>query len=169
MTRKDTLDPYFADEEACFLGVLDRAVAEVHACAAAAAHGQEGWGRQTYAALRALLGALVADRPVAWIALIEAPNAGAAATARYEELGDAAVAWLCRGRQFYPAAADLPDGFERMVVDGVAFLLRRRLLDSADLAMPALADEITLYILEPIVGQAEFRRLASELGRSAWN
>jgi catechol 2,3-dioxygenase-like lactoylglutathione lyase family enzyme len=116
--------------------------------------------------LRALLGTFVADRPAAWIALVEAPNAGAAATARYEELGDAAVAWLCRGRQFYPTAGDLPEGFERMVVDGVAFLLRRRLLDAADPSTPALADEIAFYILEPIVGQAEFGRLESELAHS---
>ena len=160
----DTLYPYFADKEACFLGVLDRAAAGGQARMTAAIRGQKGWGRQTYAALRALLERVLAGAPDARIVLIAAPSAGAAAMVRYEELGEAAVAWLCRGRRQYPAAADLPGSFERMVVDGIAFLLERCLLDSHRPEMPQLLNETGRYIIEPFVGPAEFSRLASEFG-----
>jgi AcrR family transcriptional regulator len=160
----DTLHPYFADKEACFLGVLDRAAAVGHAEMAAAIRGQKGWGRQTYAAVRVLLGRVVAGSTDMRIVLVEAPGAGPAAVTRYEGLGEAGVAWLARGRWQHPAAADLPDCFERLVVDGVTFLLRRCLLDSPGPTMPQLLPELGRYTIEPFVGPVEFSRLVSEFG-----
>jgi AcrR family transcriptional regulator len=159
---RDTLYPYFADKEACFLDVLDRAAAEGQARMADAIRGQKEWGRQTYAAVRVLLERVVAGSAPVRIVLIEAPAAGPAAITRYEGLGEAAVAWLRRGRGQSPAAADLPDRFERMVIDGVAFLLQRCLLDSPGPTMPELLNETSQYIIEPFVGPLEFGRLASE-------
>ncbi len=163
---RDTLYPYFADKEACFLAALDRAAVEGQARMAAAIRGQKGWGRQTYTALRAMLERVVAGSPDARIVLVEAPGAGAAALALHERLGEAAVAWLCRGRRQYPTAADLPTGFERMVVDGIAFLLQRCLLDSCAPGMPQLLHETGRYIIEPFVGPVEFSRLTSEFDES---
>jgi AcrR family transcriptional regulator len=162
---RDTLYPYFVGTGDCFLAVLDRGVAETEAQVSSAISGREGWGRQTYAALRVLLGPLVTGSPSARIVLVEAPNAGPAASARYEELGERAVEWLRRGRKECRAATNLPDDFERMVVDGVTFLLGQTLRESKDPSNPELVDEVSQYVLEPFVGPSEFRWLQSEFRR----
>ncbi len=160
----DTLQPYFADKEACFLGVLDRAAAMSQVEMAAAIRAQKDWDRQTYAAVRSLLERVLARSPDVRILLVEAPGAGPAAVARYEGLREVAAAWLRRGRRHHPEAGDLPAGFECMVIDGVAFLLRRCLLDSSAPEMPQLLHEIAWFLIEPFVGSAEFGRLESEFG-----
>lgn len=164
---RDTLYPDFADKEACFLAVLDRSVAEGQAQMVAATRGQAGWARQTYAGLQALLREMEVGSPGLRILLVEAPIAGAAAVARHDRVSATAVAWLGRARGRYPEAADLPDCFEQMVVDGVAFLLRQCLLESPRPAMPELLLETSRYVIEPFVGPEKLRRLEAEFAASS--
>lgn len=165
--RRDVLYPDFVDKETCFLAVLDRAIAEGQAQIAAAARRHSGWARRTYAAMQALLEAMDAGAPTLRILLVEAPTAGRVAVARHDRVGSAAVAWLSEARRRYPGAANLPDRFERMVFDGVTFLLRQSLLESSRPPMRDLLHETSRYVIEPFVGPAEFRRLESEFTRSS--
>ncbi|HEY2055822.1 MAG TPA: TetR/AcrR family transcriptional regulator [Solirubrobacterales bacterium] len=159
---RDTLHPYFADKEACFLAVLDRLIADGEAQIAAATRGRRGWARQTYAALGALLEAMDAGSPTLRLLLIEVPTAGTAALSRYDRVVATAVHWLYQARGRYKPAAKLPDSFEQMVVDGVAFILRHFLLESPRPSMPDLLLETSRYLIEPFVGPDEFRRLDPE-------
>jgi AcrR family transcriptional regulator len=153
----------FEGKEDCFLGVYDRILAGARQEVAAAASASEGWAGEAFAGLRALLEILV-ERPLeARIVLIEAQTAGPAATARYNELMDAATAWLSGGREHYPDAADLPASFEQAAVAGLAFFLQQQLLVAEAPSVPDLLADTAQTILEPIVGGEELVRLRDRL------
>jgi hypothetical protein len=125
----------------------------------------DGWAEAAFAALRALLGLTVADPLSARIVLIEAQSAGPLAEGRREELLQAAADWLRGGRERYPEARGLPQTYERAAVTGLTFFLQQRLLSSERLTVESLVAESAQVILEPIVGEREFRRLSTRLAR----
>jgi AcrR family transcriptional regulator len=157
----------FEDKEHCFVGVFERIVDAGRARIAAAMEGSESWAEEAFLGLAELLAILVEEPLSARIVLIEAQTAGPGPTARYNELGDEAVAWLRRGRDEHPEAAMLPATFERSAVSGTAYFLHQRLLSSEPLSVDALLADTSQLILEPIVGAAELKRLGSALAASA--
>jgi AcrR family transcriptional regulator len=153
----------FEGKEECFLAVYDRIVGAAREQIAAAILDADGWGEKAVLGLRELLEIFVSDPLAARIALIEVQSAGAAATARYNAVMDAVIAWLRGGREHYPGSANLPERFEQAAVAGFAFFLQQRLLASEPLAVGPLFDDAAQMILEPIVGTAELARLGGEL------
>lgn len=149
----------FEGKEDCFLAVFERIIAGEGERIEAALGSEASWPDRAYSALRELLEAFVDDPLAARIVLIEAQTAGGAATARYNELIDAAVAWLRRGRRLHPAAAQLPESFEQAAVSGTAYFLQQRLLASSRSSVETLLAETSPLVLEPIVGAGEIRRL----------
>lgn len=153
----------FDGKEDCFLAVFDGIVLRAHERIAATVATQEGWAEKAYVGLRELLEIFVADPLAARVVLVEAQTAGPVATARYNELMDATIAWLRGGRERYPAAADLPPTFEQATVAGFAFFLQQRLLASEPQSVEALLADTAQMVLEPIVGPAEFSRRSRQL------
>jgi hypothetical protein len=107
-----------------------------------------------------MIEAILAAPLEARLVLVEAQSAGSEALARYNGLLDEASAWLARGRAEFPAARDLPEGFEQASVAGLAFYLQQCLLDSRRHSTTELTEEAAELVLEPIVGSAALRRLA---------
>jgi AcrR family transcriptional regulator len=157
----------FDDKEDCFVSVFERIVDAGRARIAAATAGSESWAEEAFLGLAELLAILVEEPLAARIVLIEAQTAGPAPTARYNQLSDAAVAWLRRGRADHPEAAMLPATFEQAAVSGTAYFLHQCLLSSEPLSVDVLLADTSQLILEPIVGTAELKRLRAAHTRSA--
>lgn len=153
----------FDGKEDCFLATFDGILARSRARIAAALAAADTWAEEAFLGLRELLELLVEDPLSARIVLIEAPTAGATATARYNALLDDTAEWLRRGRGEGSQAADLPPSFEQASIAGLAFFLQQRLLATTPLSVPELLAETAPLILEPVLGGEELRRLQGEL------
>jgi AcrR family transcriptional regulator len=153
----------FDGKEDCFLGVYERIIANAQQRIAATVAAADGWAEQAFAGLRTLLELFATEPLAARIVLIEVQTAGPTATAHYNGLLDAATEWLRRGREHYPRAADLPPTFEQAAVAGLAFFLQQRLLASAPQAVETLLADTAQMILEPIIGEEDFRRGRDEI------
>jgi AcrR family transcriptional regulator len=153
----------FDGKEDCFLGVYERILVAARERIAAAVSPADDWAGGALAGLGAVLEIFVAKPLEARIVLIEVQTAGPAATAHYNQLIDAATGWLRGGREHHPAAADLPATFEQAAVAGLAFYLQQRLLASEPQSVRSLLEDTAPMILEPIIGEAEFRRRRGEL------
>ena len=149
----------FEGKEDCFLAAYDSIRAAARERIDAAASAQKDWAARTYLGLRALI-AFGLERPLeARLALIEAQSAGEAALGRYNSLLDESVAWLRRGREAHREARQLPPGFERASISGLAFYLQQCLLDPRAHQIEELTGEVVGLILEPILGARGLLRL----------
>lgn len=153
----------FEGKEDCFLAAYDRIVTNARQQIAAATADAGDWGERAYLGLRALLEVFLAEPLEARLALIEAQSAGAAAISRYNAVIDGAVEWLRQGREAYPAARELPQGFEQAAVSGLAFYLQACLLDSRHPSLEELLDETAGQLLGPVLGEQELGRLRQSL------
>lgn len=151
----------FEGKEDCFLACLGRATRGARDRIEDAAAAGSNWSERTYLGLRGLVEVMSAAPLEARLVLIEAQSAGAEALSRYNALLDEGIGWLAKGRSAYPAARDLPAGFERTAVSGLAFYLQQCLLGSVSPEPGALVEEAAGLVLEPILGDAELRRLRS--------
>ncbi len=157
----------FDNKEDCFLAVFDRIVSTTRGRIATATGSSQSWAEEAYVGLGCLLEHFVAEPLSARIVLVEAQTAGPAPTARYNQLVDAAIEWLRRGRGEHPGSAQLPESFEQAAVSGTAYFLHQRLLSSEPQSVAALLADTSQLILEPIVGAAEVKRLRSGLAGAA--
>jgi AcrR family transcriptional regulator len=152
----------FDGKEECFLAVYDGVLASARARIAERTAITDGWAAKAFAGLRELLEIFVADPLAARIVLIEVQTAGLAATAHYNDLMDTATAWLRGGREHFPAAAGLPQTYEQAAVAGLAFFLSQRLLGPTEASVPELLADTAPILLEPILGEQEFKRRLGE-------
>ena len=148
----------FAGKEDCFLATFDAITARARGRIAAAAAPAETWSERAVRGLHELVSLLVADQSAARIVLIEAQAAGPQGTQRYEALLDAATEWLHAGRAALSKEA-LPPTFERSAIAGLAYYLQQCLFGAGALDADELFSEVSLVILEPVVGADELRRL----------
>jgi AcrR family transcriptional regulator len=151
----------FENKEDCFLAVFDRIVSSTRGKIATATEARRSWAEEAYVGLGCLLELFVAEPLAARIILVEAQTAGPAPTARYNQLVDATIEWLRRGRAEHPESAQLPDSFEQAAVSGTAYFLHQRLLSSEQQSVGGLLADTSQLILEPIVGATEVKRLRS--------
>lgn len=150
----------FEGKEECFLAAFERIVSEDRERIAAAAAEGSGWAESSYLGLAELSETMLEAPLRARLVLVEAQSAGPTALARQEELLAAATEWLARGRRSHLAAGDLPAGYERASVAGIAFYLQQCLIDSRSHTPAELTGELAQTVLEPIVGATELRKLA---------
>jgi AcrR family transcriptional regulator len=120
------------------------------------------WPLRLRAGLQAVLSTLTESAPLARVFTVEADAAGLALVERRLAALDDFARLMRNGRQDYPAAAPLPEVTERLLVGGVASLLRQRLLREESPPMPPLEAELTELLLIPYLGRDEARRFASE-------
>lgn len=149
----------FEGKEDCFGAVYERALAEARREAELVVSGRGDWEGRTYLGLQGLIAFGLAHPLDARLVVIEAQSAGGAALARYDGLLEEAIAWLRRGRDVHREARDLPRGFERAAISGLAFYLQHCLLDPRAHATEELLGEVAGLILEPIIGARALARL----------
>ncbi len=155
-------DAHFESQEQGLLAAQEEFLERLLWEATAACERPVPWPDRLRAALRAVLSSLVENAALARVLTVEADAAGLSlAECRLASLDK--FAYLMRsGREEFPAAALLPDVTERLLVGGVASLLRQRLLREEPTATPTLESELLELLLSPYLGRQEARRIALE-------
>lgn len=148
---------FFNGKEECLIAVYRQVVSDARATMTAAAEPAAAWPEQVCLGLRELLDWVKAEPASAKIALVEIQTGGPTALARYEETMTDAAEFLRRGRALLESSRRLPDSLEQTTVNGVAWLLHRRLGAGEEDSVPALFEELGMLILEPYLGESGAR------------
>jgi AcrR family transcriptional regulator len=157
---REVFDAHFENREQGLLAAqeafLDRLLWEaIGACGRSVP-----WPLRLRAGLRAVLASVLESAALARVLTVEADAAGLAlAEGRLVAL-DGFSRLMRNGREDYPGAASVPDITERLLVGGVASLLRQRLLREEPAATPELELELAELLLIPYLGHDEARRIA---------
>ena len=120
------------------------------------------WPLRVRAGLQAVLASLVESAALARVLTVEADAAGLPLAERRLAALDEFARLMRRGREEVPATAHLPEVTERVLVGGVASLLRQRLLREESTATATLEAELVELLLIPYLGRQEARRIAQE-------
>jgi AcrR family transcriptional regulator len=135
---------------------LDRLWLDVReACA-----GPAIWPDKVSFAIKALIASLAETSDLARVFVVEAWVDSFAAVERQFATLDSFAALLSEGRRFYPQASTLPSITERVLVGGIASIVRGRLLAEEPRSLAALEPELVELVLIPYLGLAEARRIA---------
>jgi len=145
---------FFSGKEQCLLAACERIIDEARSVVVAAASEGTSWPDQVCLGLGRLLNWIGAEPLAARVALVEIQTGGAEAIARYEETLTTAARALERGRESLPRDRRLPDSLEETTVNGIAWLLHRRLTMGESESIPQLFGELGEMILEPYLGEA---------------
>jgi len=148
---------FFNGKEECLIAVYRQVVDDAKAAMTVAAEPAPTWPEQVCLGLRELLDWVKAEPASAKIALVEIQTGGPTALARYEEKMTDAAEFLRRGRALLESSRRLPDSLEQTIVNGVAWLLHRRLGAGEEDSVPALFEELGMLILEPYLGESGAR------------
>jgi AcrR family transcriptional regulator len=155
-----TFYQHFADKEECFLAAFDLSVEEAQETIVAKIPAAP-WSEQVLAGLTALLEEIAVEPLRARVVLVEATAAGPAALARYQAMLEAIAPALARGREFAPAAADLPPTLEVSTLGGLLWVLQQRLMEVSFRPSRRLRNELAGVVAGPYLGDAATRRLLS--------
>lgn len=160
--ERAVFDAHFESREQGLLAAQDAFLERLLWEATGACERPLPWPERLRAGLRAVLSSLIENASLARVLTVEADAAGLPlAECRLAALDE--FARLMRtGREAFPAAASLPDVTERLLIGGVASLLRQRLLREEPTATGALEGELLELLLIPYLGRQEARRIASE-------
>jgi AcrR family transcriptional regulator len=120
------------------------------------------WPLRLRAGLRAVLSSLIESAALARVLTVEADAASLPLAERRLAALDQFASLMRSGREDFPAAAPLPEVTERLLVGGVASLLRQRLLREEPTATASLETELVELLLIPYLGRDEARRIALE-------
>lgn len=143
----------FGGKEECLVAAYETLTKEARAEAIAAASSAAAWGAQVAAGLRALLKWVQREPVKARIALIEIQSAGPSALRSYEETLDAVAGFLALGREVGDRSRPLPETLEHTTVNGIAWLLYRRLSTRDAASLDSLFGELGQLILAPYLGE----------------
>lgn len=157
-----TFYKHFRGKEDCFVALFDTEMerSRMQIEAALAAESAEPWPTQVIAALRALFGSILLDPLIARATIVEGPTVGPVIVERYERLATALSPLLARGRDFAPAAAQLPATLEDTLAGGVLWSAYQRLIVGSASELPGLLPETIAFVLRPYLGEAEAARWA---------
>ena len=143
----------FGGKEECLVATYESVTAQARAEILAVAAPMPNWGTQVAVGLRVLLKWVQANPAAARIALIEIQTAGPIALRAYEETLDVIGDFLKRGREAAEFGRPLPERLEQTTVNGIAWLLHRRLSMGEGASLDPLFDELGELILEPYLGE----------------
>jgi AcrR family transcriptional regulator len=152
----------FADEEECFLAAFDESIDIAETLIDEMVDGQLGWTDQLVAGLRACVQAIVAEPERARLCLIEAPQAGERAIARYQAVGERICAQLGKGRAVPGCEPELPENLESFLLGGLSWILQGRLAESKRDELPDLLPEIVQFALAPYLSEDEAAQISGE-------
>lgn len=158
--RREDFDAYFESREQGLLAAQDLFLQRLLGEAAAACERSVPWPSRLRAGLRAVLASLLESAALARVLTVEADAAGLALAERRLVALDDFARLMRSGREHSPRAAALPDLTERVLVGGVASLLRQRLLREEPASTPTLEVELAELLLLPYLGHEEARRVA---------
>ena len=145
-------------KEECLVAAYETVIKEARAVATAVPASEGAWGAQVAAGLRVLLQWVQGEPVKARIALIEIQSAGPSALRLYEETLSAVTAFLARGREVGDLSRPLPETLERTTVNGIAWLLHRRLSTQDAASIDSLFGELAQLILVPYLGEERAER-----------
>lgn len=159
---RDVFDAHFESREQGLLAAQEAFLERLLGEAAGACGRFAPWPYRLRAGLRAVLTSLLESAALARVLTVEADAAGLPLMERRLAALDDFAGLMRRGREDHPTPAPLPDVTERVLVGGVASLLRQRLLREEPPASAALEAELAELLLIPYLGRQEARRMASE-------
>jgi AcrR family transcriptional regulator len=157
---RETFDTHFDSREQGLLAAQEVFLQRLFWEATAACEGLEPWPVRLRAGLRAVLSSLLESADLARVFTVEADAAGLALVEHQIKVLDDFALLMRKGRKVYPVAGALPEVTERVLVAGVAALVRQRLLREETTAVSPLEEELTELLLLPYVGDREARRIA---------
>jgi AcrR family transcriptional regulator len=153
----------FGSKESCFVAAFEFALERLRRRIIEALRSEEHFPDRVGGSLYGLLEFLGAEPELARLCLIEAPAVGRPAGHRYRRALDR-FADLLRGcRPETPAARQLPESTEPVLVAGIVALLARRIEAGDGMRLGELHAELTELALGPYLGAAEATRIARGL------
>lgn len=153
---------FFSGKERCLLAACDRIIEEARGIVVASAAEGASWADQVCLGLRGLLTWIQSEPSAARVALVEIQTGGPEAIVRYEETLTAAAQALERGREGLPSSRRLPNSLEQTTVNGIAWLLHRRLATGESDSIPQLFGELATMVLEPYLGEARAKKAVAQ-------
>jgi AcrR family transcriptional regulator len=148
-------------KEECLVAAYKMVVDEARAAAVTAAAPSPSWSAQVVAGLKGLLG-WVQDEPArARIAFVEIRAGGPSAFRAYEETLESIADFLKQGRKSSDLPRPLPEALEQTTINGIAWLLHRRLTVGDVDSLDTLLGELGQLVLEPYLGEARAREALS--------
>jgi AcrR family transcriptional regulator len=160
--ERAVFDAHFESREQGLLAAQDEFLERLLWEATGACERPAPWPLRLRAGLRAVLSSLVESASLARVLTVEADAAGLPLAERRLVALDEFARLMRSGREDFPAAAPLPEVTERLLVGGVASLLRQRLLREEPTATASLETELVELLLIPYLGREEARRIALE-------
>jgi hypothetical protein len=159
---REVFDAHFESREQGLLAAQEAFLERLLWEATGACERPAPWPFRLRAGLRAVLSSLIESAALARVLTVEADAAGLSLMERRLAALDDFARLLRRGREDHPAARPLPEVTERLLVGGVASLLRQRLLREELAATAPLEVELVELLLIPYLGRQEARRIALE-------
>jgi AcrR family transcriptional regulator len=151
----------FENREDCLLACFAEAEGEVRQRIAEAEAEASDWPEQVRAALVAFLGFVAANPALARTCLVESVSAGPAALESYEGALQSFAPLFRGGRGFRDAEGELPETLEDMIVGGVVWMVRQRLLRGEVEQLPELLPTMLEFALAPYLGEARAAEIAA--------
>jgi AcrR family transcriptional regulator len=153
----------FGSKERCFVAAFESSVERLRQRIIEALRSEPHFPDRVAASLHGLLEFLGAEPELARLCLIEALAVGRPAGHRYRRTLDR-FADLLRGcRPETPAARQLPESTEPVLVAGIVSVLARRIEAGDGNRLGELHAELTELVLSPYLGAAEATRFAGGL------
>jgi AcrR family transcriptional regulator len=122
---------------------------------------EQDWSLQVKAAVPAVLGFVSETAARSRFFAVEALAAGPLMLDRHSAATNRIVPMLRHGREQFPAAADLPDMIEPVLIGGVACLVSSALLAEESAQLAEMEKELVEILLTPYTGRDEARRIAA--------
>jgi AcrR family transcriptional regulator len=152
----------YSNKEEAFADLFDTAVAATGAQVRAALETSDlEWPEQVAVAMRTFFEAILAEPLIARALLVEGPTAGPAILSRFDQIAKAFVPILLRGREYNPAAEELPETLEDTLAGAVLWSAYQRLNFSETDRIVELIPENIQLVLRPYIGEAEASRVAA--------
>lgn len=156
-----TFYKYFDSVEDAYLGAFDAAVDLLAESLIEAWSSAEDWAPRVRAALAAALDFFAASPELASVLLAGPFVAGPAISARYREEIERLSTYLRQGRDHSPAAAAFPPTTERGLIGSIASQIGRKVSNGEAAQLPGLLPDLSQFVLQPYLGDAEARRVAT--------
>jgi AcrR family transcriptional regulator len=152
---------HFSNKRQCLSAAHDEFFGRLLWEAASAVDDGLDWPMRVRAAVGAVLEFVDETASRSRFFAIEVLAAGPLALERHTATIERVVPMLREGREHFPAAADLPELTEPMLIGGAAYLLCNTLLVEERLRVSLLATELVEMLLAPYMGRGEARRIAT--------
>jgi AcrR family transcriptional regulator len=152
---------HFADKRQCLSAAHDAFFERLMAETATAVDPDQEWPLRVRDAVGAALEFIEETASRARFFAVEVLVAGPLILERHVSALNRIAPLLREGREHYPAAADLPERTELVLIGGAAFLVLSSLLAEEPPRVPGFESELVEILLTPYVGRDEARRIAA--------